>query len=374
MTSDKVPRRRIRARRLVLALVTAGLLPVLLAGAGFITLLGENVGSLPSTVPVSGHDGLWLGHAWAGGRSTPGDLDALTARLRQAGIRDVFVHVGPLSDDGSLDPALRPRARWLLTALHHRLPSVRVQAWLGDLVGPGRLNLAHPVTRRRILGAAAQVLSEGFDGVHYDLEPVPSGDRGYLELLTATHTLTQARHAVLSVATDQIEPLPHLHTLQQWFSGRPHWWSAGYLHAVARRVDEIAVMTYDTGVPTAAAYSGYVRMQTGQAVAAVPPAVTLLIGLPAYHTGEPGHTGGETTAAAIRGVRLALGADPPRRPLGVALYADYSATPADWTAYLTGWVRPRIHVRRSRPPPGRRRDPGPPPASAPRGPRTRSPG
>jgi hypothetical protein len=96
VTSDKVPRRRIRARRLVLALVTAGLLPVLLAGAGFIILLGENVGSLPSTVPVSGHDGLWLGHAWVGGRSTPGDL---AARLRQAGIRDVFVHVGPLSDD-----------------------------------------------------------------------------------------------------------------------------------------------------------------------------------------------------------------------------------------------------------------------------------
>jgi hypothetical protein len=222
VTSGTVQRRGARARRLVLALVTACLLPVLLAGAGFIILLGENVGSPPSTVPVSGHDGLWLGHAWVGGRRTPGDLDVLTARLRQTGIRDVFVHVGPLSDDGSLDPALRPRARWLLTALHHRLPSVRVQAWLGDLVGPRRLNLADPVTRRRAIHAAAQVLSEGFDGVHFDLEPVPSGDRGYLELLTATHTLTRARHAVLSVATDQIEPLPHLHTLQQWFSGRPH--------------------------------------------------------------------------------------------------------------------------------------------------------
>jgi hypothetical protein len=77
VTSNKVTRRA-RARRLVLALVTAGLLPVLLAGAGFIILLGENVGSLPSTVPVSGHDGLWLGHSWVGGRRTPGDLDAPT--------------------------------------------------------------------------------------------------------------------------------------------------------------------------------------------------------------------------------------------------------------------------------------------------------
>jgi hypothetical protein len=99
-------------------------------------------------------------------------------------------------------------------------------------------------------------------------------------------------------------------------------------------------MAYDTSVPTGTAYSGYVRVQTQLAMAAVPPAVALMIGLPAYHDGEPGHTSGEGVAAGIRGVRLALGAHPPRRPIGVALYADYTATPADWTSYLAGWVRP----------------------------------
>jgi hypothetical protein len=334
-------RRQARVRRVVLALVGACLIPVLLAGAGFIALPGEDAGSVPATVPVGGNDGLWLGHAWIDGRRTAADLDTLAGRLRQAGIRDVFVHVGPLSDDGSLNPALRPRARWLLTALHHRLPGVRVQAWLGDLVGPRHLDLADPGTRTRVLGGAAQLLAEGFDGIHYDLEPVPSGNRGYLEMLAATHALTRARHATLSVAGDQIEPLPQLHTLQQWISGGPHWWSTGYLHAVAGRVDEIALMTYDTGVPTRAAYSGYVRVQTQLALAAIPPDVTLLIGLPAFHDSEPGHTSGEAVAAAIRGVRLAIGAHPPRRPIGVALYADYSATPADWTSYLGDWVRPR---------------------------------
>jgi hypothetical protein len=320
--------------------VGACLIPVLLAGAGFIALLGEDAGSLPATVPVGGNDGLWLGHAWIDGRRTAADLDTLAGRLRQTGIRDVFVHVGPLSDNGSLNPALRPRARWLLTALHHRLPRVRMQAWLGDLVGPRHLDLADPGTRTRVLSGAAQVLDEGFDGIHYDLEPVPSGNRGYLELLAATHALTRARHATLSVAGDQIEPLPQLHTLQQWISGRPHWWSTGYLHAVAGRVDEIGLMAYDTGVPTRAAYSGYVRVQTQLALAAIPPGVALLIGLPAYHDSEPGHTSGEAVAAAIRGVRLALGPHPPRRPIGVALYSDYTATQADWTSYLAGWVRP----------------------------------
>jgi hypothetical protein len=101
-------------------------------------------------------------------------------------------------------------------------------------------------------------------------------------------------------------------------------------------------MIYDTGVPTSAAYSGYVRLQTQLALSAVPAHVTLLIGLPAHHDSEPGHTSGETVAAAIRGVRLALGAHPPRRRIGVAICAEFTATPADWAAYFTDWARRNV--------------------------------
>lgn len=320
---------------MALAAAVLVLVPALLAMTGFLALAREDTGTLPGTVPVAGHDGLWLGHAWVDGRHTPRDLRALAARLRGTGIRDVFVHVGPLSSDGSLNPALRPRAAWLVTGLHRLLPEVRVQAWMGDLAGPGHLNLADATVRSRVLDAASQVLAQGFGGIHYDIEPVPSGNSDYLKLLTATHALTRAHHAVLSVACPQIEPLPHL---EQLFLGAPHWWSAGYLHSVAGRADEVALMTYGTGVPTRGAYSGYLRRQTQLALAAVPAQVTLLMGLPAYHTHEFGHTSGETVAAAIRGVRLALGAHPAGRPVGVALYADFAATRSDWTAYLAGWA------------------------------------
>ena len=260
--------------------------------------------------------------------------------MRAGGFRDAFVHVGPLSDNGSLNPALAPRATDLLVALHTALPHLRVQAWLGDVVGPGRLNLADPATRSRVLASAGHVLDLGFQGVHYDLEPVPTGNPGYLDLLAATHALTASRHALLSVAVDQIEPVPGLAYPEQWIFGRAHFWSTGFLGEVARRVDEIAVMSYDSAIPTSTAYAGYVRMQTRLAIAAVPDDVTLLMGLPAYHTGELGHTSGETVAAAVRGVRMALrGAD---RVVGVALYAEFSATPADWAAYQQDWAHPAI--------------------------------
>jgi hypothetical protein len=46
-----------------------------------------------------------------------------------------------------------------------------------------------------------------------------------------------------------------------------------------------------------------------------------------------------SVAAAIRGIRLAISPDPPRRPFGVALYVDFTATAQDWTSYLDDWVR-----------------------------------
>lgn len=33
--------------------------------------------------------------------------------------------------------------------------------------------------------------------------------------------------------------------------------------------------------------------------------------------------------------------DPPRRPVGAALYVDFTATPDDWAHYTTHWVNPR---------------------------------
>jgi len=325
-------------RAIVIAVAIICLLPAFTVWTGFAMLWAEDTGGLPAAVPARGGDGLWLGHAWVGGQRTDQDLSTLAARIRSSRIRDLFVHVGPLSDDGSLNPGLRPRARWLLAGLHRLLPGVRVQAWLGDLVSPGHLDVADPLTRARVLRSASQVLAEGFDGVHYDLEPVPSGDRGYLALLAATHALTRAKHKFLSVAADQVEPLPYLHTPEQWIFRSPHWWSGDYFHAVASRVDEVAVMDYNTAVPFSPAYSGYVRIETQLAMAAAPQSVTILLGLPAYHTRDPGHTSAETVAAAIRGVRLALGANPPHRAIGVALYADFSARPTDWTAYFRDWA------------------------------------
>lgn len=314
------------------------LVPVALAvQAGVATsavLLGDGRGT-----PVArgrGLDAVWLGHAWVDGRRSDADAVRLAGRLRAGGFSDVFVHAGPLADDGTLDPAKAPRLRDLVTRLHTLVPGLRVQAWLGDVVGPDRLDLADPATRAAVVASAAQLLAAGADGVHYDLEPLPDGDAGYLALLTATRAVASARGAALSVAAEPVEPFAGTAAATTW--ARPVWWTPDYLRQVASRVDQVAMMTYDTAVPERRLYTGLVARQVRAALAVVPPGVTLLVGLPAYHGATVEHRpGAETVAAALRAARLA--APSGERPYGVALYAEFTATDDDWRRQREHWAR-----------------------------------
>ncbi|WP_336086078.1 hypothetical protein [Nocardia sp. SSK8] len=321
----------------VLAVVFAPVIGVLCA------LLAHNVGEQSEQARTRGRDAVWLGHAWVDGRRTDADVAALATLLAGTGVRDLYVHTGPLEHDGSLRDELAPRARWFVDAVHARLPGLRVQSWLGDVVQPefDGLDLESADSRARVVASARRVLDYGFDGVHYDLEPVRSGSSGFLSLLDATRAVTAAAGVPLSVSAPVIDPLPGLHSVGLAVADHGKWWSQAYFADVARRVDQVAVMTYDTAMPTRALYSGYVAQQTTLALEVTPSHVDLLLGAPAFWADDPGHHGAaETVAAAVRGIRLGLTRTAPTRTtFGIALYVDFAATPQDWTDYRRGWVR-----------------------------------
>lgn len=326
--------------------MTAGTALSVLAVLGLATALrAEYAGSPAAAGRTRGHDAVWLGHAWVDGRRTPADLARLRADVLGSGISDLYVHAGPLEHDGSLDPKLYPRAGRFIADVHRVLPGVRVQAWLGDTVAhdgrPG-LHLGDSAVRDRIRVSCDQILDAGFEGIHLDLEPVSSGDPGYLAVLDSVHALTAVRGAPLSAAVPQIDPLPALHTVSYLPFSHPKWWSQAYFGQVARRVDQIAVMAYDTSMPTASLFGGYVAQQTALALGVTPATTDLIIGLPGYHTDGMGHHAyAETVPAAVRGARVALArTDRTRRAFGLALYVDFHATPADWAAYRASWGTP----------------------------------
>lgn len=327
-------------RRGAVALVVVLVVP-LLGAEGALRL--NYTGDLSDGTYTRSKDAIWLGHAWVDGRKTDADVTALAGRLKDTGIRDLYVHSGPLEHDGTLPESDYPEAARLIESVHRELPGVRVQAWLGDKLAtesPDGLRLRNPDTRTAIVASTRQILAAGFEGAHFDLEPLHSGDADYLDLLDRLHAVTRAHGAQLSVAAHQIDPLPAFHAFWGTVTGHPKWWSQAYFGQVARRVDQIAVMSYDTMQPLQSLYGGYVAQQTSLALEVTPASTDLLMGLPFFHENRFGHRGAaETVPAAVRGVRLGLSrTDAHRKNFGVALYVDFAATEADWTAYRDGWV------------------------------------
>ena len=180
-----------RRRRVVLVVVLAF---VLLVAAYPLSLRLAYAGEPSAEARTRNHDALWLGHAWVDGRKTTADVAALAKQLDGTGIRDLYVHTGPLEHDGSLPLAkVSPRAAWFVAALHAAAPGVRVQAWLGDVVQPEKnpgMDLEDPAVRKRMVASSAAVLDQGFQGIHFDFEPVQSGSAGYVAVLDVTHGLT----------------------------------------------------------------------------------------------------------------------------------------------------------------------------------------
>ncbi|MEV6103645.1 hypothetical protein AB0M28_02895 [Streptomyces sp. NPDC051940] len=312
--------------------------------AALIALRAAYAGEPAADAVTRGRDAIWLGHAWVDGRRGEADLARLKKRLAGTGIRDLYVHSGPLEHDGTLPETAYPRAGWLIEAVRRELPGIRVQAYLGDALvyGEGErggLRLADAAARRAIKASALQVLDAGFDGVHLDLEPMHLGNEDFLTLLDDVRPAVAARGGVLSVAAHQIDPLPSLHTVAGALANHPKWWSQEYFGQVARRVDQIAVMSYDTKTSMRSLYGGYVAQQTRLALEVTPGTTDLLMGLPFFHDDTFGHDPfAETVAAAVRGVRLGLTrTDRDRERFGTAAYIDFAATDLDWSSYREGW-------------------------------------
>ncbi|GIG79167.1 membrane protein [Planotetraspora kaengkrachanensis] len=336
MTIRGTIRRVTRWAVIVLAVLLA--LGVIAAAA----LRIEFAGSPAAWARTTGHDALWMGHAWVDGRKTAADVDALALRLRQSGIRDVYVHSGPFEADGTLRADKYPGAADFLKWWKEKLPGVRVSAWLGQVVGDGSggtLNLADPATRARVVAGAKALADLGFDGVHYDFEPVSDGDQSFLDVLTQTRGAIGAK--LLSAATQQIEPLPGMRFPLRLAIGHDKYWTPGYFRQVADLTDQVAIMTYDSWTPLPSLYGGHVVRQTKLAMGLVPENKTVLIGAPAYHDHLVALSDfAESVGSAADGVRLALTEDGPRSNLGLALYVDFAATEEDWKEYETTWVRP----------------------------------
>ncbi|MBF6592369.1 MAG: hypothetical protein IVW57_17805, partial [Ktedonobacterales bacterium] len=114
-----------RVARAVLVALLA--LTALLAFTGW--RLNATVTSYSGAHFNQGRNATWLEHTWAGDPHTTAEYDQLASQLTRERMGYVFVHVGPLSSDGTIAPDLARNAAAFTAAMHQRLPSLRILAW-----------------------------------------------------------------------------------------------------------------------------------------------------------------------------------------------------------------------------------------------------
>ncbi len=292
-----------------------------------------------------GVNALWAGHTWVGDAHTDAEYRGFAELLRSHEISDVFVHAGPLQGDGSVPDDRVAYVRDFTSAMARYAPDVRVQAYLGQIErrDGGPLDLSDAATRDGIVATAGRMLDLGFEGVHYDIEPIASGDRDFLDLLERTRAVTSARAAVLSAALEQLEMVPGEHRVLGAIVPGYHDPTREFLRDVAVRVDQIAIMTYDTGLPASWLFSTYMAWQTDAVVRTVRNRATVFMGVPTYDDGAfwKFHASAENMRSGIRGVRQGLGRlnDDETRNVGIAIFAEWTTDDAEWRTYASEWVQ-----------------------------------
>ncbi|WP_157610486.1 hypothetical protein [Spirillospora albida] len=317
----------------------AGLMALVLAGAWVWWQPDPKAGGTEANA-------LWARHQWVGESHTEEEYRAFGELLKRHRITDVFFHAGPFEPDGTVPESRHRNARRLIAALREHAPGVRAQAYLGQIrvvEDEGVIDLDDPAVRARVLKTDEKFLDLGFDGIHYDFEPIYPDDESFLELMERTRELTRARGRLLSVALEQPPLFDRLQPVYKALVPRtgtvhhPPRPTKEFLRAVADRADQVAIMTYDVSLPTRSLAGWHFARHTRATLETIGDRVTVFMGVPTY---RPLMEWAETLDVALRGVRR--GVDdldrPPARPYGVGVYADWTTKSGEWDRFRRNWL------------------------------------
>jgi len=287
-----------------------------------------------------GENGLWIKHAWVGNEQDTSVVEDLALKLAKYDIKYVYVHTGPIDSDGTIPEERYKFAEEIIDILTAKNPEVVPLAWLGQIRSD--IDIDDPEIRSNIVETCAKLVSEtGYAGIHYDIEPVPHDDQGFLDLLQETRDKL-GDETFISIATDEWQP-----TLVSDVVGVildqtiESYWETEYFQASAEIVDQIVVMTYDTSLGDSEHYEWLVEQQViylSQVLA--PYGKELLIGIPTYEDDKESFDPEvENMETGLNGIIAGLNNKRTTRDAftGVAIYANWETTESEWDIYEKLW-------------------------------------
>ena len=212
----------------------------------------------PGSFFNKGHNAVWLGHEWVGENKSDQEIQELVNNLQDHDIDTVFVHSGPLGEDGSIDPKVYEYAVDFIDTAKRFNKDIEYQAWLGQI--RRNIDLSNPDVRHNVANQS-MILAEliGFDGIHFDVEPVWDGDLDFIETLKESREIL-SEDKKISVALAEFIPGSLI-----WLTSSVHTFTnynteVNYEN-VAQYADQIVVMVYDTSMRDERLYEWFVREQ-----------------------------------------------------------------------------------------------------------------
>lgn len=263
----------------------------------------------------------WMEHAWSTGTSQ--DFSVLAARVDEYNITDLYFHVGPLGETGELASDLD--FFWpgfeALNATNY--------AWIGQV--RSKINLEDDTVRTGVVNSSRWLIDQGFDGIHLNIEPVREDDEAFMQLLRELRA--ELPDTKISVAMDEWQP-HYFSQLLAKFLGLTieSYWHTHQIKEVAEIADQIAVMTYDSGLSSASDYSWWVEQQTIALSDRLTPDTELFIGIPSYEEGSAIDPKAENVQTGIDGFWKGfhnLRSDH-EKISGLAVYAYWEMSAEEW--------------------------------------------
>jgi len=300
----------------------------------------------PSGAYNTGQNAAWLGVEWVSEPQSEGEIARLAATLRRLQITNVFVYASYVKPDGSFNPTFALAADFL-ARIRLLAPGVSVQAWLGIPLRErgwwpfgvgGYVDLSVAGTRSELAQMCGYLTrAYGFDGVHLDPEPAPDGDESLLAFLDLVRRSVGPDKRI-SIATPRIRvlvpdglPLPN---------GVPAW-SGSFYREVARRADQVAVMTYDSGLPWRPLFRWWQREQVrrvSDVLVGLPTEV--FIGVPTSEERTLTHCpSAENMRSGILGALDGLAATRRGVVTGLAIYPYWETDENEWAEYERLWLK-----------------------------------
>ncbi|MCI5118255.1 MAG: hypothetical protein D3913_09900 [Candidatus Electrothrix sp. LOE1_4_5] len=306
-----------------------------------LTGLGYYLWSPGKTVRDGRHDlrsnGIWLQHGWLGDdlwfKRNQKDkalfrddqrMQNLVDLLTDHGVKYLFPHLCPCNPGGAIAPVDPVQAERFLD----HFANFQVIPWVGGVLDIQCFPTS-PLWRANFVASVVNLLQSHprLAGVQVNIEPMPTGNADFLLLLDEIRQAMPVGK-IISVAA---YPPPTL-----WHPVPAVHWEQKYFRQVARRVDQLAPMMYDTAIRFPKCYQHLMSSWTTDIVE-WSEGTQVLFGIPVYSDAgvEYHYPNVENLHNALLGIHAGLSKLSkytflPTNYAGVAMYCEWEMDQQEW--------------------------------------------